>query len=81
MDFNSCVLNSNVECQYIQDSDPNDYGGHRSLLSHFCGHTEVSTVGWVLLTELSCKIGFEKEVQKVQMSNMAHSKGWKIEVF
>ena len=41
MDFNSCVLEQNEECQYVENSDPNDYGGHRSLISHFCGHEEV----------------------------------------
>ena len=42
MDFDTCVYNNLDECQYITNSDPNLYGGHRSLIAQFCGHEKVS---------------------------------------
>ena len=43
MDFNTCVVDKLEECQFIQDTDPNQFGGHRSLISQFCGHGKVPT--------------------------------------
>ena len=48
MTFDSCVLEGSAECQYIQYSNPQDFGGQRSLIAQFCGHGEVNQI-WTYL--------------------------------
>ena len=48
MDFDTCVRNNLDECQYITNSDPNIYGGHRSLIAQFCGHEQVCDLKKIL---------------------------------
>ena len=43
MDYEDCVLSGHIECQYEQNSHTELFGGHRSLISQFCGHDAVST--------------------------------------
>ena len=43
LDFETCVLKGYAECQFVIGSNTNDFGGHRSLVSQFCGHDQVST--------------------------------------
>ena len=46
MDFDTCVLEENPECRYVQDSDVEpvdcvECGGHFSQMAQFCGHDPV----------------------------------------
>ena len=46
MDFDTCVLEQNPECRYVQDSDVEpvdciECGGHFSQMAQFCGHDPV----------------------------------------
>ena len=50
MDFDTCVLEQNPECRYVQDSDVEpvdciECGGHFSQMAQFCGHDPVRSMG------------------------------------
>ena len=41
LDFDSCVITHNEECNFEQDSDSEGVIGHKSQVAQFCGHDPV----------------------------------------
>ena len=51
IDYETCVLEAHLECQYVQEVGINVVDGNRGQMSLFCGHDPVIIICAIIATE------------------------------